>query len=74
MTAEKPDKTIPLQPLDVETRLALPTPEAAAHLGLRPQTLRKWACLGRGPLQPVRLNGRLRWPVAGIRRVLTEGA
>lgn len=57
------------QPLAGEIRTGLPTPEAAHHLGRKPQTLRKWA-MGDGPIQPVRVHGRLLWPVADIRRLL----
>lgn len=56
--------------LSGETRHALPTDEAAPQLGRRPQTLRRWACLGDGPIQPIRVNGRLLWPVADIRKLL----
>lgn len=57
-------------PLDLEVRLALTTKEAAFHLNRSEQTLRLWACKQNGPLQPVRINGRLAWLVAEIRRVL----
>lgn len=63
-------KTIQLTPLAQEARSALPTPEAALHLNRAPQTLRLWACLENGPLRPVRVNGRLAWPVKELRRVL----
>jgi hypothetical protein len=43
---------------------------AAYHLGRKPQTLRVWASSETGPLRPVRVNGRLAWPVVEIRRVL----
>lgn len=56
--------------LDRETRAVVPTHCAAFHLSRRPQTLRSWACLENGPLQPVRVHGRLAWPVAELRRVL----
>lgn len=58
--------------LDRETRAAVDTETAAFHLNRRPQTLRAWACLGTYPdgLRPVRISGRLAWPVAGIRKVL----
>lgn len=61
-----------LQPvsLDRETRAALPTPEAAFHLNRAQQTLRLWAMREDGPLRPLRINGRLAWPVAELRRVL----
>jgi len=53
-----------------EVRAFLDTREAAFHLNRRPQTLRIWACKEDGPLRPVRINGRLAWPVKEIRRVL----
>ncbi|MEJ5896708.1 hypothetical protein WIT60_07600 [Aquabacterium sp. G14] len=57
-------------PLEQVTRTALCTTEAAHYLNRQPQTLRTWACLENGPLRPIRINGRLAWPVAEIRRVL----
>lgn len=57
-------------PLDRETRAALPTLEAAFHLNRAQQTLRLWAMRENGPLRPIRVNGRLAWPVAEIRRIL----
>lgn len=56
--------------LDRETRTAVDTATAAYHLSRQPQTLRAWACLENGPLRPVRIHGRLAWPVAELRRVL----
>ena len=56
--------------LDRETRTAIDTDAAAYHLGRRPQTLRIWACKENGPLRPVRVHGRLLWPVAEIRRLV----
>lgn len=53
-----------------ETRAAVDTATAAYHLNRRPQTLRGWACREDGPLRPLRVNGRLAWPVAELRRVL----
>lgn len=57
-------------PLDRETRTAVDTATAAHHLSRQPQTLRGWACHADGPLRPVRIHGRLAWPVAELRRVL----
>ena len=59
-------------PLDRETRAALPTGEAAFHLLRAQQTLRLWHCQGRYPegLRPQVINGRLAWPVAGIKKAL----
>ncbi len=60
----------PYTPLAQETRANLPTSEAAYHLNRREQTLRGWACLENGPLRPMRINGRLAWPVSELRRLL----
>ncbi len=56
-------------PLDRETRATVDTETAAHHLNRRPQTLRGWACHEHGPLRPLRINGRLAWPVAELRRL-----
>lgn len=56
--------------LDQELRTALPTTEAAFHLNRAEQTLRLWAMREDGPIRPLRVHGRLAWPVAEIRRVL----
>lgn len=56
--------------LDSETRPAVDTASAAYYLNRRPQTLRGWACLENGPLTPRRINGRLAWSIAEIRRLL----
>ncbi len=61
-------------PLESVTRPAVDTATAAHYLNRRPQTLRGWACLENGPLRPIRINGRLSWPVAELRRVLSGGA
>jgi hypothetical protein len=47
-----------------------PTSEAAPSIHRKPQTLRKWACTGTGPIQPVRVNGRLLWRIADLQRLL----
>jgi len=57
-------------PLDREHRSNLGTAEAAYHLNRRPQTLRLWAMREDGPIRPIRVNGRLGWPVVELRRVL----
>ena len=59
--------------LDKENRATLPTCEAARHLNRANQTLRLWACREDGPIRPVRVNGRLAWKVADIRRLLGVG-
>ena len=64
----KPEAQFPT--LESVTRPTLETAPAAYYLNRRPQSLRGWACLENGPLRPVRINGRLAWPVAELRRVL----
>lgn len=61
-------------PLDQESRTALPTREAAHHLNRKMQTLHIWACKENGPIRPTRINGRLAWLVADIKRVLNGEA
>jgi len=58
------------KPLAQELRSTLATREAAHHLNRSPQTLRIWACRGEGPIQPIRVGGRLAWPVTTIRKLL----
>jgi hypothetical protein len=55
---------------NVELPAALPTDEAAPYLNRKAQTLRKWACTGTGPIQPIRINGRLAWRVSDLRSLL----
>jgi len=59
-------------PLEQVNRPTVPTEQAAYYLLRRPQTLRGWACAETFPegLRPVRINGRLGWPVAGIKSAL----
>lgn len=57
-------------PLSQETRATLPTNEAAFHLNRAEQTLRIWASRQTGPVQPIRIRGRLAWPTADLRRLL----
>lgn len=69
---EKQQKLYP--PLDSETRSAVPTDAAAYYLSRKSQTLRAWACFENGPIRPVRINGRLAWPVSAINALLKGGA
>lgn len=57
-------------PLEQVNRPTVSTDQAAYYLNRRPQTLREWACLGRGEVRPLRVSGRLAWPTADLRRVL----
>lgn len=61
----------PITPLAQETRTVIGTVEAAHHLNRQPQTLYLWACgVRKGPLEPIRINGRLAWRVSEIKCVL----
>ena len=57
-------------PLETVTRPTVDTAAAAYYLNRRPQTCRIWASQESGPLRPMRINGRLAWPVTDIRRLL----
>lgn len=54
-------------------RQTLTTAKAAKALNRAPQTLRTWACYENGPIRPVRINGRLAWPVDEIAQLLNGG-
>lgn len=60
-------------PLEQVTSPTVPTALAAYYLNRQGQTLRAWACLENGPIRPVRINGRLAWPVAAIKQLLNGG-
>ena len=57
-------------PLDQETRAYVSTKVMCHHIGRKEQTARGWACHEDGPLRPIRVNGRLAWAVADIKRIL----
>lgn len=54
-------------------RDTLPTREAATFLSRSDQTLRTWASLENGPIRPIRINGRLAWPVADLAKLVNGG-
>ena len=58
-------------PLEKVTNPTVPTAAAAYYTDRKPQTLRNWACFENGPIRPIRINGRLAWPVAAIRALLS---
>ena len=68
--SQQPPAFLSFTPLALETRPTVDTAAAAYYLNRRPQTLRGWACKEDGPLRPIRINGRLAWNVAAIRRLL----
>jgi hypothetical protein len=57
-------------PLYQETRQTVNTATAAFHLDRQAQTLRVWASRETGPIRPIRVNGRLAWPVADLKKLL----
>lgn len=52
----------------------LSTVEAAKVLLIKPQTMRRWASLQDGPLQPTKVGVRLLWPLPDLQRVLDQQA
>ena len=69
--AEKPKRFFaPPPPLELETRVTVDTNTAAYYLNRQPQTMRVWASQENGPLRPIRIQGRLAWPVSELRRLL----
>ena len=52
----------------------VPTRVAAAALMRQDDTLRQWAFTGTGPVKPIRINGRLAWPVDQIIAALTPNS
>ena len=59
-------------PLHLETRTHVSTAVLCRHLNRQPQTARGWASAETFPpgLRPLRVMGRLAWPVAGIKAAL----
>lgn len=60
-------------PLELITRPAVDTATAAYYLNRKQQTLRAWATYQSGPVNPIRVGGRLAWKTADLRRVLMMG-
>ena len=56
--------------LETITKPLLTTKEAAFYLNRTQQTLRCWAMNQKSTIDPIRLNGRLAWPVVAIKKVL----
>ena len=70
----KPLVNLPVDfvPLHVETRTHVSTAVLGVHINRKNQTLRGWASAETFPpeLKPIRVLGRLCWPVAGIKKLL----
>jgi len=52
----------------------LTSAQAAQALNRQIRTVQRWAWTGKGPVQPVRINGRLAWPADDIAALLSGGA
>ena len=61
------------QPLEQVTLPTVPTNQAAYYVNRRPQSLRAWASLENGPIRPIRINGRLAWPIDQIKMLMKGG-
>jgi len=59
-----------LPPLEAVGKPNLTTEETAYYTNRTPKTLRSWACYENGPIRPLRINGRLAWPVSEVKRIL----
>jgi hypothetical protein len=51
----------------------LNTNNAAAELKVHRNTLLTWLKRGQCPIKPVKMNHRLRWPAAAVKRLAQEG-
>ena len=71
-TAQQVNQPADFIPLHLENRTHVSTAVMCRHIGRKEHTARGWASAETFPdgLRPLRVNGRLAWPVAGIRRVL----
>lgn len=56
-------------PLETVTSPTVDNAAAAYYLNRTKQTMRLWACNENGPIRPLRINRRLAWPTAEIRRL-----
>ena len=68
--ARKGAAAAPFPPLELENRPTVATDQAAYYLNRQQQTMRGWACREDGPLRPLRINGRLAWKTADLRKLL----
>jgi len=73
-TSEVPDeRALPNKKVkDAGLPELLTTVNAAKFLNRAPQTLRKWACLGIGPVQPIKIFGRLAWKATDLLALVGE--
>ncbi|MDV6345185.1 DNA-binding protein [Nitrosomonas sp. Is37] len=74
-TTENKQSSISLErkkspPIEEVTRPTVTTEEAAYYCNRKPQTMRIWACTENGLIRPIRVNGRLAWPVSEIKKIM----
>jgi hypothetical protein len=56
--------------LESVTKPTVDTATAAHFLNRKSQTLRCWAVYQNGAINPIRISGRLAWPVSELKRIL----
>jgi|LakMenEpi03Aug12_release.lakeMendotaPanAssembly.Ray.scaffolds.fasta_scaffold3373281_1 hypothetical protein len=61
-------------PIADVTRDLLTTDETAFYLGLKPQTLRKWHCEGKGIIRPVYIGSKPMYKKTAVQQVIAGGA
>jgi hypothetical protein len=76
--AEPVAQPVPAIPMLAERPLLQPGPnqttaDAARYLGIKPNTMLKWAMMGGGPIQSVKLGTRHGWPTVELERMVREG-
>lgn len=69
-TGKSRSRATPPPSLELITRPNVGTADAAYYMDREQQTLRGWACYENGPIRPIRVNGRLAWPVSELKRIL----
>ena len=69
MQSESKQQITDYPPLGSIARPNVDTAAAAYYLNRKQQTLRAWACFDNGPIRPLRICGRLAWPVARIKEL-----
>jgi hypothetical protein len=69
-TSNNVDSNLEFPRLETITKPQLTTKEAAFYLNRAQQTLRCWAMQDKGVIRPIRVNGRLAWPVSDIKNIL----
>jgi len=58
--------------VDREQRTHVDTQCATYYLGRKPQTMRVWASVEKGSIQPIKNDGQLSWSIAEIRQLLSK--